>query len=451
MFDVAAWILSIILIIRGFITAYFLKNSLNWFKNKQNLRKKLQNSGDLPIVTFIIPALREQARIISTLNYFIKSFAKYPVKIIVATTQREYEKPFEGISTKDLVINYISLNKLENTITVIDYPFRDGRKAHQLNYVLKEIKNKTDFIAVYDADSRPHSSTLEAFYAQIQENADADVFQQSAIFFKNIDEPLDNINWFKKTFLKSSAVLQTRWTFAHEVARFLRQSGENKFLCRYSNAHCVGHGLFIRLNTIEKIGGFPENTINEDSILGYFFRIKGIKINPLLYLEMADAPITIKGLWSQKYVWFWGPLRYPEYYKIACENFSLCVREKIIAIILSAQGILSAFAWLFSGPIVLLALICALITNNSLTRIALITGLIIYGPLQFVIVSKNIELFVRCTGYNIKRMKPKEIVGISLMSIPAIIFHSIPPYFTLVTEARHILFKKKIFKPKTDD
>jgi len=269
MFNKVALVIGFVVLVRGVITIILLKNSLIWFKN--NFRKVGNNiEGELPSIFVIIPALREQKRIIQTIKYFLVSFGDYPINIIIATTNREFEKSFEGLSTQKLVENYIKQNRLESRVSVLNFPERYGKKAHQLNYVLDTLKDKKEFIAVYDADSRPHKSTLDAFYRQVSLHPEAEVFQQSALFF-------NNFNTLGNSFLKASAVLQSRWTLAHEMARLLRQSGKDNIFSKMANAHCVGHGLIIKFKTLNKIGGFPEETMNEDLALGYLLRTKELK------------------------------------------------------------------------------------------------------------------------------------------------------------------------------
>lgn len=442
MLEVVALSIGTILLVRGTSTISFLINSLSWFK--KNYKEIKHIHGKLPRVTLIIPALREQKRIVATLDYFLKSFEKYPIKIVVVTTQREFEKSFVGLSTHDLTKKYIEDNHLSDKISLIDYPKLYGRKAHQLNFVLNKLKNSTDFVAFYDADSRPHQSTFDAFYHQVYLYPQAEVFQQSALFISNYQQ-IDNI------FLRASAILQSRWTLAHEIARLLRQSKNETFISRFANAHCVGHGLIIKLNTLNKIGGFCEKTMNEDLILGYLLRINGIKIFPLPCLELADAPTTIRGLWTQKYVWFWGPLRYLEYYKFACKEFKFDLRNKIKAMVIASQGLISALAWLLSGPIFLAAIVLLIITDNFILKIILLSGIILYGPLQFWITVNNFDKYQTWSGQKLKKQKRQEVIIISIMSIPAIIFNSIPPYFALVSEIKYRLHGQEIYKPKTDD
>lgn len=442
MIDIFALCMGLVLFVRGVTTMFFLEKSLKWFRN--NYRKQNINPKSLPRLIIIIPVLREQKRIIPTLDYFIQSFGRYPIKIKVATTQKEYEKDLEHKSTQDLVENYIYTKNFQDLVEVIDYPQTKGKKAHQLNYVIEKVEKNTDFIAVYDADSRPHKDTLKAFYEQIKVHPEAEVFQQSALFINNyrkISDPL----------LRASAILQSRWTLAHEMARLLRQSGNENGINNLFNAHCVGHGLIISLKALKEIGGFSEKTMNEDLMLGYLLRSKGIKIHPLPCLELADAPATWKGLWNQKYVWFWGPLRYVEYYSYASKNFHFTLKQEITAIILALQGLISALAWLLSGPILLSSILFLFLVHEPWLKAFLLSSIIIYAPAQWAITVASFKEYMIWSGQKLEKSDIKEIVIIAMLSIPAAIFNSIPPYAALFNEIKFNLQNKEIYKPKTDD
>ncbi|MBU1200853.1 glycosyltransferase [Patescibacteria group bacterium] len=369
---------STIVFVRGITTLFFLLRSLSWLKaaNTESLKSIIE---DKPQVHILIPALREQKRIIDTIKYFQKHILiEDNVDLIIVTTQREFEKKFSGLSTNQLVKNFIAENNCSN-ISIIDSPHQTGIKAHQLNYALDQIDDDS-FITVYDADSRPHPRTFEAFYSELAKNPKAKVFQQSAVFFNNFKS-------LKSSFLRSSAILQSRWTLAHELPRLFRQSfGEGKFIKKYAYAHVVGHGLFIDINVLKSVGGFPAQTITEDLFLGYLLRASGHSIYPLPLLESSDAPTTVKSLWGQKYVWFFGPLKMITYLKYVLKNTrKLKVFDLSVPWIMTVQGMISATAWLVSGPFIFLLLASPLLTQNITMVLFAWLAVFTYGPLQFFI------------------------------------------------------------------
>lgn len=437
-------IISSIVFLRGLTTLIFLMNSLNWLKKNNRQDLELSKLTKKPKIHILIPALREQKRIIETIKYFLKYIlSSRNIDLTIVTTQREFEKPFDGLSTYELVKDFIKTNKLSN-VFVLDSQYKTGIKAHQLNYALQNITD--GYITVYDADSRPHPNTLRAFFNEKGKYPNAKVFQQSAVFFNNFKS-------LKTSFLKSSAVLQTRWTLAHEIPRLLRQSFlNNKFLQKYAYAHVVGHGLIIDIGVLKSVGGFPSKTITEDLFLGYLLRTKGYAIYPLFLIEFADAPATIKGLWNQKYVWFFGPLKTITYLKFTLKKkIELQIKSTVIPYVMTMQGIVSALAWLLSGLFILILVLSPLFVSSPSLILFAFISVLIYGPIQYFITLVNYSHLIRYAGVKESRLTSLEICKSIFMCLPAIVFNSIPPYFALVTNMRSLFNKKDVYKPKTDD
>lgn len=435
---------SVIVFIRGITTLIFLLQSLYWLKsaNSGNRKNIIKNK---PKIHVLIPALREQKRIIDTIKYFQKHIlVEDNVDLIIVTTQREFEKKFSGLSTNQLVRNYVTENNCSN-ISIIDSPYKTGIKAHQLNYALGQISDDS-FITVYDADSRPHPRTFEAFYFELDNNPKAKVFQQSAVFFNNFHS-------LKSSFLRSSAVLQSRWTLAHEFPRLFRQSfGGGKLVKKYAYAHVVGHGLFIDINVLKSVGGFPAQTITEDLFLGYLLRASGYSIYPLPLLESSDAPTTVKGLWGQKHVWFFGPLKMITYLKYVLKNArKLKVFDLSVPWIMTAQGITSATAWLVSGPLIFLLLASPLLTQNTALISFAWLAVFIYGLVQFYITLIYYQKLLAYAGTSVSMLSIGNVFLDTVMSIPAIMFNSLPPYFALAENIKSSLSNTDVYKPKTDD
>ena len=438
-------VIIFIILIRGISTLVFLLQTLSWLKNNMAVNLKKVEKQESPIkISLAIPVLREQQRIIKTLNYIVENINLQSIKIIVVTTQKEFTKKFKGLSTYGLVKDFIDKNRLSKIIRLVDYPNSGGNMVHQLNYVLNEVPDDSYF-ALYNADSKPDPQTFPSFYNLLAQHPEVKAAQQSAIFLNNFDEiPL---------FLQASAVLQTRWTLTHELPRLLRQSlSGNNFLKKYANAHCVGHGLIIKAELLKEIGGFPTGNITEDLFLGYLIKSKGIKIFPLPTLELADSPKTIKGLWNQKYVWFWGPMKYWVYFDYLRRNREqLQVKDLLPPFSFAVQGLLSAVAWAISGPMIIIALLSPVFTDSHLLILVAYFAIFIYGPLQYVITLQKLPDLLKSIRPNIKKFSFPETVVLGIMSLPAIIFHSLPPYHSMIVEINHAIFHKEIYKLKTDD
>jgi hypothetical protein len=450
------YILILTVLIRGISTLIFLLSSFN-FLRLSNEKNKIHHSGKNKIV-ILIPALREQKSINQTLQYFLRITQKLKnLKIVIITTERENEKSFKGLSTRQLVNLFIKQEKCNQKIANIHYPRRDGYMAHQLNYAIGELKSQkkidlNTILAIYNADSRPNPSTFSYILNQNNCLKKETVWQQSAIFLKNFKKYSDFKNIFHALFLKTNSLLQTRWTLTHEIPRLLRVSSGDKFLQKYANAHCVGHGLFIKLRTLNKIGGFSEKSVTEDLFIGYLLRAHGIDISPIPYLELADSPENFKASMRQKYVWFWGPMSYLTYFnhfkKYSPRKY---LQNKKRAIILMIQGLISGFAWLLSGPIILYILIYpTVITDYHLYWLSII-AIIIYGPAQSMLILSNLKTLSLSSGQNLPKLSTFEKIILSICSVPTSIFNSIPPYFSVIAQIRYTLFGQTIIKSKTNE
>lgn len=441
-----------ILFVRAVQTLFLLNKTLVWLSTDRNsLKTSTENIKNPPKLYLLIPVLREQKRIISTLEYLVKILSSGGVYIYVITTQREFEKAFDGPSTYTLVTEYITDNSLEGLIEVIDYPNTKGVMADQLNYALEKISDMGSFISVYNADSLPSPLTFREMQF-IVNGTSVKVVQQSAVFLKNIDD-IDTKNPASKYLLEASAILQTRWTLVHELTRMLYQCyGKSRLLNKFGIVNCVGHGLFIRRDLIGSVGGFPCSTATEDVPLGYYLRSMGEVIYPLKQLELADSPKTILGLWNQKYVWFWGPLMYISYFnQIKRRAKQFAIQNLTVPAIICLQGLLTAFEWAVSGPMVILALVSPLITSNIYLILLSYIGVILYGPVQYLIILIKVPKLFEYAGSTHKQFSLKDTLIIMVAGVPAIIFNSIPPFFTFAAWVKSKLSNTTIYKPKTDD
>src|SRR3989344_1468470 len=116
--------------------------------NKQR-KLLIHNNGyriSHPNIFLIIPVLRESSVIENTLDSFSKlEYPKDKLKIVVVTTEREYEVPQSGLNTIEVVKRKIESlnNKLASQIFLtIHYPHKRGVKSDQINYAIRELSNK---------------------------------------------------------------------------------------------------------------------------------------------------------------------------------------------------------------------------------------------------------------------------------------------------------------------
>jgi len=396
----------------------FLKKSRIFDSSKQNV--PVATATD-PKIYILIPVLREQEIIIKNLEIFTKLNGQYEV-VYITTEKEKYEK---GIGLENLIsfkkrllgtdtqeafiellvglfpqsmcrilfnnrkkegfwsdllfqykqllstgemIDFFIKNSTKNLDFVkhIHYPKTDGLMSHQLNYACERIaaENKPDecFILIYNADSEVQPNILDEFRLKIEQGEK--VIMQSALF-------LSNYNSFEKGFrqsiLRSVGLVQSRWTLAHEIPRIRRQYNQG-VLSNLESAHVVGHGACIRLDTLQKAGGYPTEFLNEDLPLGYFLALAGEKVCPLSILENAESPTSISSVITQYTTWFFGVAGYYSYYKHAVRYLSL---PKHKACLWAGINALKALLWLLTLVVWIILILAPLFLGiESFTLIA---------------------------------------------------------------------------------
>jgi hypothetical protein len=444
------FILIFIFAFQGIRTLAALFSSLHFFKKNQKIIAYKEIGTEIRFFIFI-PCLSEQKNIRATLAYFqdICKSLRGICSIYTVTTGKEVK--LENTDTTWDVIASEILNKNYTNVYNIHDPYEKGFVSHQLNYAINDLKEKnlinpSDYIVVYNADSRPHPNTFNWVLNDIQKNGPV-VYQQLSTVFKNFD---DFGNSFGGLLLKTFAVLQTRFSFVHELPRLRRTISTHSFTREYSNAHCITHGLFIPYNTFENLGKFSENTMTEDLFLGFLIRATGNQIQPIPYLENIDSPTNIWKNMRQKYIWYWGPMNYPYYYLQYTKNF-LGNKNSIKAFVLMLQGLFSAVAWALSGPLLLYGLVVGILSIDLLLGKILILLIVIYAPVQyFIILYKFKEILEYTTHKNTHSRKIIELIVIPVISFFVIIISSLPPYWSMCMEVYRIAFGAVLQKPKTE-
>lgn len=244
-------------------------------------------------------------------------------------------------------------------------PGRDSGMVQQLNYAIRAEIGRSRaagdnlerlFLAVYNADSRPHPGTLRAAAALVARQGNAAggpvrLIQQSAVFTANIGSLGGGP---QGVILAGAGWLQSRWTLSREVPRLRRQAAAARAgRALIPLAHCVGHGLMIRADLFEELGGLPESTVNEDLALGYLACAAGIPIDPLPLLEEADTPVTVGSWAGQARQWF---ASYPQYPRAAALAAAAGLGTPARRGWLTIQGLARGGLWLGQSPVIALAL-----------------------------------------------------------------------------------------------
>lgn len=188
----------------------------------------------------------------------------------------------------------------------------DFSKACQLRAGLEYVKSKligavplsSVFVGVYDADS-----DIDGRATFIVQNGclapDGDmVYQQVPLYPIN-----HNASSVLSTVAQSRALYSIGYCLAHELPVYwdtVQRAKEKRQFRR--GAHLIGHGYFIRIDVLEALGGFKNPSC--DSSLGFAIAYAQVPITPIPIPDVADTPLTLKGIFFQGVVWFNGMLLY---------------------------------------------------------------------------------------------------------------------------------------------
>ena len=169
----------------------------------------------------------------------------------------------------------------------------------------------------------------------------------------------------------SGAVWQTRWSIFKENAMARNRCNMRKkfkkfnwFLALFEPfSYCIGHGVIANANTFISVGGMPEDSINEDTFMGYVFCSEGHNIQPLYSLEKAESVGKTKTLIQQQTSWYNGPVQSMKYYKSYCKDNDITFKRPICkkenrfqAKIRALRSFDYAICWILS-PVILLILL----------------------------------------------------------------------------------------------
>jgi len=293
----------------------------------------LERDQAAPVFVHLVPAWQEP-EIATTVRALLDS--RYPhakLHVVVATREDEERAPHPamGVSTAELVRRFReSLPPWQQKkLTLVAMP-GEGRKAHQLNWALRPevLKPLLDlrydparvWIGLSDADSIPDPNAYRWIAADLAANrgrlayqgvtlslANFDrldvrgrvcAVQQSSIFIRVSIARLIN----ERRRIAAFARLQAR---APRLGRLLRPIFE---LCFRRSQICLGHNQFVRLDTLQTVGGFPTSGATEDSTLGYALGARGVLMAAMPMLELVDMPESSAGMIRQNARWYKGVL-----------------------------------------------------------------------------------------------------------------------------------------------
>lgn len=410
----------------------------------------------------VIPVLREQKVIRETIHHFLNAdYPKDKLTLLIVTTEREFAESQQTEAVGETTMSVVERLKKEvnemygqELVRSIHYPDVQGKMVDQLNYAFDHIlglflsDRKNLFVAVYNADSKPNQETF-ASVSKLSSQNGGRVFQQSAIFFDNWHQIEKSRGFFEAKYLQTNAILQSRWTLAHEMPRFFRQS---YFLKRWGKriflSHCVGHGLFLRGDLIEEVRKMPTGTLTEDLFFGYVLSLLGEPIQPIPVMEMAETPSTFSEALKQKYVWFFGPLDhfyYDRYFSLHYPDEASGFLRKWFAI----QGIAPALIWMLQGWVFLFLFLYPTISGQYHFLWFSLVVFLFHSPFSYGIILANYSFLARACSKQDK-IGWAEQFWCLLFTFSTAVIHSMPPLVSVYAKTKQYLTGREPHKPKTE-
>lgn len=325
----------------------------------------------------VIPVYQEQKCVTESLNYFSQFISQGVYKGIYVTSARERE--VSSVTTHEVIETYLH-EHLDCSFQVIEAPAEYMGKSGQLNYALTYLNQtncigKYDYIGIYDVDSRPSLGTINLLHHLI--NSFVQSKTNCPIVFQQVSLYCHNVNKFglKNILNIDDAVLQSQWSigFDYLLSKIYYKATLNHKLTPI--VYCVGHGCFISLPYLSKIGGIPTINKNDDLSLGYLLSASQETIFPLPYVDLCEiAPSVRESIkqyknWAKGSFLFWHDIR--TYIKMY--NLSVSYIQKTC---LWVEGISRNFFWAYRGFMLLFITIYAII-----------------NPLQWVDASIAISLY----------------------------------------------------------
>ena len=249
---VIAVILIWFMIAYQFILTFF--GYLNNIKSLKELKSFSQSDLDYPTCSILIPAHNEEMVIAKTIEAMLRlDYPKEKLKIIVINDD-------STDNTKEIILNY---SKNHPNVELFDVPKGEGGKgkSRALNLGIKNVNS--ELIAIYDADNTPDPNALKYLVAQLITKKELGAVLGK---FRTVNKNRNILTKFINIeTLSFQSILQAgRWQL-HNIATL---PGTNFVMWTW---------------LINKLGGWDENALTEDSELSIRIYQEGYKIKFVPY------------------------------------------------------------------------------------------------------------------------------------------------------------------------
>lgn len=234
------------------------------------------------------------------------------------------------------------------------------------------------YVGVYDADSTPDQSVFDALRRVVgkreaEQKAPPGIFQQVSCYCQN----LSSLKGIVGAISFADALAQTRWALGFEYPLYERyartvQRGTGRRL-----VYCVGHGCFVSLELLDRIGGFPTCSPNDDLALGYLASVAGIEVQPVPVLDFCDvAPNPFASIRQSRF-WYLGSARFHKDIAFFRRQFGF-TSSLLQQVLLYVDGRARCFFWAWRSALWVGTTLFALITQTWWLLALLLVAHILY-------------------------------------------------------------------------
>jgi hypothetical protein len=241
------------------------------------------------------------------------------------------------------------------------------------------------------------------------------------LYFKNFDSVSENAHGFLS---RGFSFLQSAYACAYENYNFLKQSERIKRdapFFRYTMRYCIGHGLFVRQDYLERLGLFP--TPIEDTRLGHIISYLKEDIRLLPVFDVIGVAQGVRESIRQASVWFWGEALFVEDLTIARRVKPI---DTLFGCWLMVYKAYRNALWMLKGPLFALVLLWTLATGHLL--LAAMTFLSLFIPI--VCFLSTMKLWETMSEKRFYEFKAKDLLLIAFVPLEFIVM-SIGPLFGL--------------------
>ena len=295
------------------------------------LLSRIAEPQSWPVYTILCPLYREAsvvADLVASLSKLDYPAGELDIKLLVEG---------DDVDTLAMALAVASAPHIE---VVIIPPAAPRTKPKALNAGLARARGA--FVAVYDAEDRPHALQLRAALAAFEDSDVACV--QAPLAIDNA-----NVSWIARQFAAEYAI-QFR-----EMLPLLARLGLPLPLGGSSN--------HFRTDALRAIGGWDSFNVTEDADLGYRLALEGYRAGIIGPPTYEEAPITFGAWFAQRTRWIKGHL---QTWLVLMRNPIRTAREMGLAAFASMQltlagGVAAAFV---HGPLAFIVMVAALSSYN---------------------------------------------------------------------------------------